>query len=222
MKAFFKLSTCFLVLLLTWTQPSLAQTAPPPLLKLAPVLNKSLNELETLLGKPRHVGEERERYYKVPGFVRVVVRPTPSQALASLTFQLAPGTVKDETVALAKLGFVDAVLPDRWTSRWSAPGASKNDELTLSRVQNEVAPPPGTAAKTTQNAILTRHFLERMKERGVSEAQATDVMENGQRFYDPKNDSYIRYKDGIYIALTKDGVLKTVVRGPISRRWKPL
>ena len=221
MKALLKLITCFLALGLAWWQPSFAQISPTPL-KIGPVLNKPLDEAERLLGKPRHIGEQRERYYKMEGFVRIVVRPTPQNALAAVTFQFAPGTVKDEVAALAKVGLGDAVLPDRWTSRWSAPGASKNDELLLSRIQAEVAPPPSTAAKTTQSAVLTRHFLERMQERGVSEAQATDVMENGQRFYDPKNDSYIRYKDGIYIALTKDGVLKTVVRGPISRRWKPL
>ena len=199
--------------LLVW--PSLAQQ---PLLKLTPALNKPLSELEKLLGSPRHVGQEQERYYKVPGFVRVVVRPTPQKAPAVVTFQFAPGTVKSELEALARIGAPDAVLPPPWSSRWSAPGESKNDELTLSRL--EQAPTP--QAPTTEPLKLTRHFLERMKERGVSEAEATEVMEKGRRFYDPKNDSYIRYKDGLYVALTKDGVLKTVVRGPIASRWKPL
>lgn len=125
--------------------------------------------------------------------------------------------LKSEAEALAKVGLPDSVLPERWTSHWTTPGSSKNDELTLSQLHEEPKRPTAT-----QHHILTRHFLERMRERGVSEAQATDLLENGQRFYDPKNDSYIRYKNGIYIALTKDGVLKTVVRGSISPRWKPL
>ena len=208
------------LLLLVAPVPSLAQQQP---LKIAPLLNRSVGELEGTLGKPRHIGEEQERYYKVPGFVRVVVRPTPQKSVASITFQLAPGTVKSETEALKKVGVTDAMLPDRWTSRWSAPGDSKNDELTLSRVQSEASPsPPSDPLAQNQDIVLTRHFLERMKERGVSEAQAKELLESGKRFYDPKNDSYIRYKDGIYIALTKDGVLKTVVRGPISKRWQPL
>ncbi|MBB6049670.1 DUF4258 domain-containing protein [Armatimonas rosea] len=209
--------------LLVW--PSLAQQPP---LKLTPTLNKPLSALEKLLGPPRHVGLEQERYYKVPGFVRVVVRPTPEKAPAVVTFQFAPGTVKSELEALARIGAPDAVLPPHWHSHWSAPGESKNDELTLSRLEESPATQapaatPLTAPKNpTQKFTLTRHFLERMQERGVSEAEATEVMEKGRRFYDPKNDSYIRYKDGLYVALTKDGVLKTVVRGPIASRWKPL
>jgi hypothetical protein len=199
---------------LGFPRPATGQTPSVPL-KIVSVLSKPLEEVEKLLGKPRHVGEEQERYYKVPGFVRVVVRPTPQKTIASIAFQFAPGSIKGETEALKKVGFADAVLPDRWVSRWSAPGDSKNDELTLSRVQGDVLP-------QNKNIVLTRHFLERMKERGVSEEQAKDLLESGKRFYDPKNDSYIRYKDGIYIALTKEGVLKTVVRGPISPRWQPL
>ncbi|WP_395142995.1 DUF4258 domain-containing protein [Armatimonas sp.] len=193
---------------------SSAAQSPPAPLKIAPVLSKQLEDVEKLLGKPRHIGEEQERYYKAAGFVRVVVRPLPQKTLASIAFQFAPGTLKNERAALARVGIVDTVLPDCWTSRWVIPGDSKNDELILSRVQS--------VQSSTQNVILTRHFLERMQERGVSEAQARELLESGKRFYDPKNDSYIRYKDGIYIALTKDGTLKTVVRGPISKRWQPL
>lgn len=203
---------------LVW--PSLAQQS---LLKLAPALNKPLSEWEKLVGPPRHVGQEQERYYKVPGFVRVVVRPTPEKQLATVTFQFAPGTVKSEREALARVGAPDAVLPLHWHSQWSAPGESKNDELTLSRLEQGLSTQAATAqVPATAPLKLTRHFLERMQERGVSEAEATEVMEKGRRFYDPKNDSYIRYKDGLYVALTKDGVLKTVVRGPIASRWKPL
>ena len=219
MRTLCSLFACFLMLLLGGQLPSAAQSAPAPL-KISPVLGKSLEEVEKLLGKPRHVGDDWERYYKVPGFVRVVVRPTPQKMLATITFQFERGKVKSETEALAKVGVADAVLPDRWTSRWSAPGDSKNDELTLSRVQETAI--PATSKVTIQNVILTNHFRERMQERGVSEAQAQDVLQNGKRFYDPKNDSYIRWKDGIYIAQTKDGVLKTVVRGSIPSRWKPL
>ena len=215
MKALLRLTLCFLTLWLVCLQPSHAQSLPAAL-KIAPLLTKPLTELERQLGKPRHIGEEKERYYKADGFVRIVVYPTPQKTIATITFQFLKGMLKDETEALTKVGLPDGVLPNRWTSHWAAPGPSKNDELTLSQVQEE----PKRAI--TQKVILTRHFLERMKERGISEAQATDLLENGQRFYDPKNDSYIRYKNGIYIALTKDGVLKTVVRGPLSQRWKPL
>ncbi|WP_395092247.1 DUF4258 domain-containing protein [Armatimonas sp.] len=211
---------CFFALAAFWLgcpQPSAAQSPAAPL-KIAPVLSKPLEEVEKLLGKPRHIGEEQERYYKAAGFVRVVVRPMPQKTLASITLQFAPGTIKNERAALARIGIVDSVLPDHWTVRWVAPGDSKNDELILARVQEEAT----QNVSGTQNIILTRHFLERMQERGVSEAQARELLESGKRFYDPKNDSYIRYKDGIYIALTKDGTLKTVIRGPISKRWQPL
>ena len=206
----------FFALAIFWLgcpEPSAAQPPPAPL-KIASVLSKPLEEFEKLLGKPRHIGEEQERYYKAAGFVRVVVRPLPQKTLASITLQFAPGTVINERAALARVGIVDTVLPDHWTAHWVTPGDSKNDELILSRIQS--------VQSSTQNAILTRHFLERMQERGVSEAQARELLESGKRFYDPKNDSFIRYKDGIYIALTKDGTLKTVIRGPISKRWQPL
>lgn len=205
-------------------QPPKASTP----LKLASLLNQPLAELERQIGKPRHVGTEQERYYKVPGLVRVIVRPTPQKTLAALTIQFAPKTVKDELGALELLGFSNAVLPDRWSSRWQAPGDSGNDELMLSRLEDQpvVRGSQDTNGEVkesgSQNVVLTRHFLERMKERGVSEAQARDLLANGKRFYDPKNDSYIRYKDGIYLALTRDGVIKTVVRGPVSKRWQPL
>ena len=222
MKTLFSIFAYFLAITLLWLELPISATAQVPSipLKIVSVLSKPLEEIEKLLGKPRHVGEERECYYKVPGFVRIVVRPTPQKLLATITFQFEQGKVKSETEALAKVGVADAVLPDRWTSRWSAPGDSKNDELTLSRVQETAI--PATSKVTIQNVILTNHFRERMQERGVSEAQALDVLQNGQRFYDQKNDSYIRWKDGIYIAQTKDGILKTVVRGTVSSRWKPL
>jgi hypothetical protein len=66
----------------------------------------------------------------------------------------------------------------------------------------------------------SEHFLARMAERGVSADTVVDVIEHGERFYDPKNDSTIRWKDGVYVALTESRVIKTVIRGPIERRWQ--
>jgi hypothetical protein len=65
------------------------------------------------------------------------------------------------------------------------------------------------------------HFLQRMRERGVSEEMVSDVLRSGQQYYDPKNDSTIRWKDGVYVAIAPGGVLKTVIQGPIERRWVP-
>jgi Domain of unknown function (DUF4258) len=212
------LLTALAAIFLAW--PSLGARQARPLLKLSALLGKPLSEVEAVLGKPRHQGKEQERYYKVAGFVRVVAWAAPELGLTKIVFQFAPGTVKSELEALARVGVKEALLPAPWTSRWSAPGDSQNDELTLTRE----APSAEPSAKPTgsSHVVLTKHFRERMQERGVSEAQAQDVLQNGQRFYDPKNDSYIRWKDGIYIAHTREGVLKTVVRGPIPARWKPL
>ena len=67
----------------------------------------------------------------------------------------------------------------------------------------------------------SEHFIERMAERDVSIDTVVDVVRHGERFYDPKDDSEIRWKDGVYVALAPGGVIKTVVRGPIERRWRP-
>ena len=177
----------------------------------ATLLGKPLAQVEAALGKPRHIDEKNNaRYYKVEGFVRVAVTLSPQKTLASVTFQLAPGELPGEREALGKVG--GEKLPTGWASKWDAIGASGNDELTLFR------PAPSNPNKF----ISTKHFLERMQERGISQTQALDLLQRGQRFYDPKNDSYIRWKDGVYVALTKDGILKTVVRGNIKRHWRPL
>jgi hypothetical protein len=68
---------------------------------------------------------------------------------------------------------------------------------------------------------VSYHFRARMQERDVSAETVVDVIENGRRFYDPKNDSNIRWKDGVYVAIAPDGTLKTVVRGRIENRWRP-
>ncbi len=191
---------------------SRAQTPPPPL-KVPLLLDKPLAEVEKVLGKPKHTDSEGTRYYKTAGFVRVVLELSPNKTINSLTFQFAPGTVKNEAQAREQVGIRDATPLAGWSISWSTPGRSGNDELELSR---ESLPTKTLAFK------LTQHFLQRMKERGVSPQAATDLLENGQRFYDPKNDSYIYWKDGIYVAMARDGALKTVVRGAISKRWKPL
>ena len=180
-------------------------------LQAATLLGKPLASVEASLGKPRHVeAKTGTRFYKVEGFVRVVATLSPQKTLASLTFQLERGTIPDEREALAKVGV--ETLPTGWASTWSMPGDSDNDELKLFK------PAPSNPNKF----IATKHFLERMQERGVSQAEALDLLQNGQRFYDPKNDSYIRYKNGVYVALTRDGILKTVVRGNVNRHWRPL
>ena len=80
----------------------------------------------------------------------------------------------------------------------------------------------------TKSAVLpaglrtTKHFLERMAERGVTAEQVVDVLRTGKRFFDPKYGETVWWKDGVYIPIANDGALKTVVRGPISRRWRPL
>lgn len=205
---FFAILTLWLALPLQ----SRAQTPPPPL-KVPLLLDKPLAEVEKALGKPKHIDSEGKRYYKSPGFVRAVLELSPSKTISSLAFQFTPGTVKSETQARAQLGISDATALVGWSVSWSAPGSSGNDELELSR---ELPPVRTLAFK------LTQHFLQRLKERGVSPQAATELLENGQRFYDPKNDSYIYWKDGIYVAMSRDGALKTVVRGAISKRWKPL
>ncbi|MGC4042780.1 MAG: DUF4258 domain-containing protein [Armatimonas sp.] len=177
-------------------------------ISLAALLGKPIAQIEAALGKPRHVAKTGERYYKRDGFVRIVARFSAQKALDCLTFQFEPGTVKDEREALSRIG---SSLPTGWASKWSAPGESENDELHVFK--------PALGAR---NFIPTKHFLQRMRERGVSEPQAIDLLQNGRRFWDPKNDSEIRWKDGIYVALTRDGVVKTVVRGNISSRWQPL
>lgn len=177
-------------------------------LSLASLLGKPLTQTEASLGKPRHIAKTGERFYKRDGFVRIVARYSTQKTLDSLTFQFEPGTRKDEREALARIG---SSIPAGWASKWSTPGESENDELFVFK-----------PASGVRNFIATKHFLQRMRERGVSEAQATDLLQNGRRFWDPKNDSEIRWKDGIYVALTKDGVVKTVVRGAISPRWQPL
>jgi hypothetical protein len=68
---------------------------------------------------------------------------------------------------------------------------------------------------------VSYHFRARMQERDVSAETVVDVIEHGQRFYDPKNDSNIRWKDDVYVAIAPDGTLKTVVRGRIENRWQP-
>jgi hypothetical protein len=175
------------------------------------LLGKPLAQVEAALGKPRRIDAKTgARYYKVEGTIRAVVTLSPQKTLASLTFQFAPGKVSDQ-------GALDAVgaesLPSGWSATWTPVGASGNDELKFFK-----SAPPSAPNKF----IATKHFLERMQERGVSQAEALDLLQNGQRFYDPKNDSYIRYKNGVYVALTKDGILKTVVRGDVNRRWRPL
>ena len=204
----------FAILTLWFALPlqSRAQTLPPS--PKAPfLLDKPLAEVEKVLGKPKHTDSEGKRYYKTAGFVRVVLELAPNKTIDSLTFQFAPRTVKSEAKARERLGISDATPLAGWSVRWSAPGSSGNDELELSRE----SPPTKTLAFK-----LTQHFLQRLKERGVSPQAATDLLENGQRFYDPKNDSYIYWKDGIYVAMSRDGAMKTVVRGAISKRWKPL
>jgi outer membrane lipoprotein-sorting protein len=78
----------------------------------------------------------------------------------------------------------------------------------------------GTPISLPQGLHASQHFLQRMRERGISEQQVVDVITAGRRFYDPKNDSHIRWKDGVYVALAPGGVIKTVIRGPIERRWR--
>jgi len=77
------------------------------------------------------------------------------------------------------------------------------------------------AADLLANYRVSYHFRARMQERDVSAETVVDVIEHGQRFYDPKNDSNIRWKDDVYVAVAPDGTLKTVVRGRIENRWQP-
>lgn len=180
-------------------------------IRAASLLGKPLAQVEASLGRPTRVeAKTGVRYYKVEGFVRAVATFSPQKILTSLTLHLAPGKIADGQEALEKAGV--ETLPTGWEATWSAPGASGDDELKLFK----------PASRAPNKFISTKHFLERMQERGVSQAEALDLLQNGQRFYDPKNDSYIRYKNGVYVALTKDGILKTVVRGNINRRWRAL
>ena len=88
-------------------------------------------------------------------------------------------------------------------------------------------PPVVVASLTTgkpmlpPNVHLTRHFLERMAERGVSAEQVVDILRTGKRFYDPRYGESVWWKNGIYIPVANDGALKTIVRGPINRKWRP-
>ena len=65
----------------------------------------------------------------------------------------------------------------------------------------------------------SEHFMQRLAERGVALDDAVQAVKQGRRFYDPKNESDVYWRDGVYVATTPSGVLKTVIRGPIERRW---
>jgi hypothetical protein len=85
----------------------------------------------------------------------------------------------------------------------------------------EYAQSSASIPEQIEGCTPSAHFEQRLAERNVTVDQVKDVIRNGQRFYDPKNDSYIRWKDGIYVALTQDNVIKTVIRGPMAKRWEP-
>ena len=68
----------------------------------------------------------------------------------------------------------------------------------------------------------TKHFYARMAERGVTVEQVADTLRNGRRFFDPKYNEAVWWKDGIYIPVANDGAMKTVIRGPLNKRWRPL
>lgn len=67
----------------------------------------------------------------------------------------------------------------------------------------------------------SQHFIERLQERGISADEVIAAVQAGQVFYDPKNESTIYWKDGVYVAVAPGGTLKTAIRGPVEGRWVP-
>lgn len=209
-----KILSTLLAVLALWLSLPQASGAQTP--KVTTLLGKPVATVENVLGKPKHVAASGERYYKAAGVVRVVAVFSEQKTLEVITYQFAPGKLKDEAEALTRVGVAEsAPLARPWFPQWSAPGSSGNDELTITKAAE-------TKPEKTQRLKPTRHFLQRLQERGIPEKTAYDLLENGKRFYDPKNDSYIYWKDGIYIAVAPDGALKTAIRGPIASRWRPL
>lgn len=100
------------------------------------------------------------------------------------------------------------------------------------RIIGEGIPPPDIAAAPTvdrtsklvlpPNVRLTKHFLARMAERGVMAEQVIDILRTGRRYYDPKYGESVWWKNGVYIPVANDGALKTIVRGPVKKTWRPL
>lgn len=63
--------------------------------------------------------------------------------------------------------------------------------------------------------------LGKMNDRGISEEQAFKAWKSGKSYYDPVNDSYIRYdpKTGTAVVLTEDGIPKSVYEGGPGQDW---
>jgi outer membrane lipoprotein-sorting protein len=106
-------------------------------------------------------------------------------------------------------------------ARFVRPEDAAPSAVDRSDVQPQQPAPDSGVDALTPGVRPSQHFLQRAQERGVPADVVYDVLRSGRRFYDPKHDSLIRWKDGVYVALTASGVLKTVIRGPIERRWRP-
>ena len=146
-----------------WLLPGIAPTATvEPTLDLAPILGKFITEVEQTIGPPKSIGVKRaghfqERYYKVDGFIRVIIEPSPNERIGVITIQFPRHQVKDWREALMRVG-LPAVggedsppgrsltfplagqyppSPQSWLAHWQTPGISGNDTLILERSTRE-------------------------------------------------------------------------------------
>lgn len=105
---------------------------------------------------------------------------------------------------------------------WQAVHSTHAPARTDLRVAGKAA--PGSAGEVDRISAATglspsAHFVERLGERGITADEVIAAVQSGQVFYDPRNDSTIHWKDGVYIAVAANGTIKTAIRGPIEGRW---
>ncbi len=141
-----------------WTIPGESRpSSVEPSLPMAPILNDFVRNVEKTIGKPQHIGAQRERYYKAKGFVRIIIKPNPNSRIGFIEFQFARKQIKDwqqalEVVGLYPAGGEDAppsrhitfrltqVVPGfshGWIVHWNTPSKAGNDTLILERVERK-------------------------------------------------------------------------------------
>lgn len=124
-----------------------------PNLRITSILQANISTVEQTIGKPRSIGTKKERYYKVPGFVRIIIKPTTEGHIASVEFQFARSQVTDWRQSLLLVGINPAgaeeeetnqrtiirfaaeipKTPQGWDISWNSAGDSGNDSLVLVR-----------------------------------------------------------------------------------------
>lgn len=104
-------------------------------------------------------------------------------------------------------------------------GHSEHDVVTFDRTTRAWPVVFARIARAIYSATrktATYHFVARLIERGIPLTKAVDVLRNGQKYYDPQQNSYVRYKDNVAIILNDaQEKLITIYEGPVKAHWIP-